>query len=135
MRRVLASLLVFVMTFALVVRGVAAPLMHLHPDMPAPTAAVSVQAHDHADCGEATPSDAVDDSVAAHMHADPTKDKTPFDHGKVCDGNGACCGPLVLSDSSDGVFGLVPLPEPLHIAVGAGIKPLDPDRPPSPSIA
>jgi hypothetical protein len=140
MRRALASLLVFLMTFALVTRGVAAPLMHLHPDMPAPMAPASAahHAHDHADCDEAEVSDAVDaqDGVAAHTHAGHPKDKsTPVDPSKVCDSNGACCGPLVLSEASDGVFGFVALPEPSRIAAGAGVKPLNPDRPPSPPIA
>lgn len=140
MRRVIASLLVLVMTFALVARGVAAPLMHLNPDAPVPTAPVSVaqHTHDHADCGEPEVSNAADrnDSVAAHTHAGKTKEKgAPLAHGKVCDSNGACCGPLVLSEASDGVFGLMALPEPSQIAGSAGVKPLNPDRPPSPSIA
>lgn len=138
MRRVLVSLLVFLMTFALVARGVAAPLMHLQPEMPGPApAAMSQQDHDHADCGEVAADDTdAAASAAAHTHAGHAKDKsTPLDHGKVCDSNGACCGPLVLSESCDGVFGLVALPEPSQIAVSAGVKPLNPDRPPSPSIA
>ena len=140
MRRALASLLVLVMTFALVARGVAAPLMHLHPDAPVPTAPVNVAHHalGHAECGEAEISDAADseDTVAAHTHTGHTKDQSkPSDHGKVCDSNGACCGPLVLSETSDGPLGLVALPEPSLISVSAGVKPLNPDRPPSPSIA
>lgn len=139
MRRALASLLVFVMTFALVARGVAAPLMHLHPDVPSPAAPVSVshQAHDHADCAEAEISDAVDDDgAAAHTHAGQTNDKgTPLDHGKACDSNGACCGPLVLSEASDGLYGIVGLPEPSRIAASAGVTPLNPVRPPSLPIA
>jgi hypothetical protein len=139
MRKALASLLVLVMTFALVARGVAAPLMHLHPDVPTPMAPVSMShhAHDHADCTEDEVGDAVgDDGAAAHTHAGHTNGKgTPFDHGKVCASNGACCGPLVLSEASDGLCGLVALPEASQIAAGAGVKPLNPYRPPSPAIA
>lgn len=139
MRRVLTSLLVLMMTFALVARGVAAPIMHLHPDVPAPMAPVSVShhAHDHAECAEDEAGDAVhDDGAAAHTHAGHTGDKrAPVGHGKVCDSNGACCGPLVLSEASDGLYGLVALPEPSQIAASAGVKPTLPDRPPSPPIA
>jgi hypothetical protein len=139
MRRALASLLVFVMTFALVARGVAAPLMHLHPDVPGPTAPLSAaqHAHNHADCGEAEVSDAADHDggIAPHAHRGHAKDKSmPFDHGKVCDSNGSCCGPLVLSEASVGVFGLVAVPEPSLIAIGAGVKPSNPDRPPVPRL-
>ena len=137
MRRALASLLVLVMTFALVARGVAAPLMHLHPDMPAQSAPVSVAHHEHADCGEAEVGDAAahDDRVPAHTHAGHTDDKGQLDHGKSCDSNGACCGPVVLSESAIGVFGHVALPDPSRLAVSTGVKPTDPGRPPSPSIA
>jgi hypothetical protein len=139
MRRALASLLVFVLTFVLVARGVAAPLMHLHPGVPAPATPVSVshQAHDHADCAEAQVSRAVDDDgAAAHTRAGHTDGKgVPVDHGKACDSNGACCGQLVLSEASDGLYGLVALPEPSQIAASAGVKPLNPDRPPSLPIA
>ena len=140
MRRALASLLVLVMTFALVARGVAAPLMHLHPDAPVPAAPVSVahHAHDHADCSEAEISDAADSDggVAAHTHTGHAKhESAPPDHGKACDSNGACCGPVVLSETYDGPLGLVAPPQPSQLAVSAGVKPHNPDRPPSPSIA
>jgi hypothetical protein len=139
MRRVLASLLVFLLTFALVARGVAAPLMHLHPDAPMPApAAMSQQDHDHTDCGEVVLDDGAGatDGALAHTHTDHTKDKSaPLDHGKACDANGACCGPLALSESPESVFGLAAIPQPSLIAVSTGVKPLNPDRPPSPPIA
>lgn len=136
MRRALASLVVLVMTFALVSRGVAAPLMHLHPDMPAPAAPVSVShpGHDHVDCDETEMSDAAatEDRVVAHTHAGHAKDKSPpIKHGKVCDANAACCGPLALSEASDGVFRVEGLLEPWQTALSAGVKPTNPDRPPS----
>jgi hypothetical protein len=140
MPRVLASLLVFLMTVALVARGVAAPLMHLHTDVPVSSTPITV-AHDepdHADCEEIAIEDGAGavGGALAHSHASHSKGKSaPVDHGKVCDTNGACCGPLVLSKSPDGVFGLVARPEPSQTAVSAGVKPLDPDRPPSPPIA
>lgn len=144
MRRVLASLLILLMTFPLVARGVAAPLMHMHPDelaQAAHTGAAS-HAHDHADRGEIETGAGADtqDSVAAHTDAGHSKDNSkdqgqPLQHGKVCDSNGACCGYLALSEASEGLFGLEALPGSWQTLISAGVKPTNPVRPPSPLLA
>jgi hypothetical protein len=135
MRRVLASLLVFLMTFALVVRGVAAPLMHLHPESPAPTLhAAASQEHQYADCHDTEGS--VGDSASlphGHDRGDQQKDRST--HGKACDANGACCGYLVIPDAFAVPSGIVAVPEQSLRVIGAGIKPTNPDRPPSPPLA
>jgi len=140
MRRSLASLLVILMTFALVARGVAAPLIHLHQDVPAPAAASSISHHAHADgdCNGTHLSDAADVAGCAGAHTDVghAKDKNaPIKHNSVCAANGACCGSLALSETFRGALGLDALLEPAQTIVRAGVKPTNPDRPPSPRLA
>jgi hypothetical protein len=132
MRRVLASLFVFLMTFALVARGVAAPLMHLHSEQAAPIAASAGHQYDHVDCDELRPDVAADHAHPAHSggrrHDAPAQ-------SKGCDTNGACCGPVALMASVAIVVVVQSTPQLYKVAAATGVTPDSPDRPPSPPLA
>jgi hypothetical protein len=143
MRRALASLVVLLMTFALVARTVAAPVIHLHDGAPPKSLFLAAleaaqSEHDHSDCFDAAES--VVDPESAAPYAGGSHHRGPDSpmkkgHGKVCDNSGACCGPLALTEASSGVFSLTPAPEPPSLGLSTGIKPDSPDRPPSPLLA
>ena len=141
LRKALASALVILMVLALVTRGVAAPLIHLQSEMPAPAQAASFvhHKHAHADCegGEMDVANAADvEAGPAVSHGGQAKHgHQPLKHSKVCDANGACCGALALSDTSEGAPGFDSSPDPARNIVSAGVKPTNPDRPPSPPLA
>jgi hypothetical protein len=125
------------MTLALVTRAIAAPVLHLHDALEptAPAMTVMQAEAEHADCGHDMDG-AVADQLAApsatHTHG---SDSPMTSHGKACDSNGACCGPLALSDASLQVFASLPVPEPVAFPISAGVRPASPDRPPSPLLA
>lgn len=136
-RRVVTALLVALMTLALVTRAIAAPVLHLHDALEptAPAAIVAQSEAEHVDCAHDMDGPAADQQaapVATHSHG---TDSPMTSHGKACDSNGACCGPLALSDASVQVFASLPVPEPAALLLSAGVRPASPDRPPSPPLA
>lgn len=142
MRRALTSLVVVLMTFALVARTAAAPVIHLHGGDPVKTSVpAAIEAaqfeHDHSNCFDETASAVDPESASSYAGGSPHRgsDSPTMGHGKICDNNGACCGPLALTEASSGVFSLTPAPDPALLGLSIGIKPASPDRPPSPLLA
>jgi hypothetical protein len=136
-RRVVSALIVALMTLALVTRAIAAPVLHLH-DALEPTASTMTVAHaeaEHDDCVHDMDSTAADQQAAPSAKHSHGADSPLLSHGKACDNNGACCGPLALSDTSLQVFASLPVPEPASLLLSAGVRPASPDRPPSPLLA
>jgi hypothetical protein len=131
MRRVLASLLVLLLTISVVARGVAAPLLHLHPAQPAPVTAAAAHEHDHVDCELSAAGETDDAQPSAASEHDQAVPK----HGKGCDTNGACCGPLALLAAAAIVGAAQAAAQPCHMSVGTGVTPDNPDRPPSLPLA
>lgn len=136
-RRAISALVIALMTLALVTRAIAAPVIHLH-DALEPTAPAMTVAQPEADPADRAHdmNGAVADQQAApvvtHSHG---ADSPMTSHGKACDSNGACCGPLALNDASVQVFASLPVPEPVALLLSAGVRPASPDRPPSPLLA
>jgi hypothetical protein len=134
-RRVI-TLVVFVMTWALMARAIAAPVLHLHeataPAMPSVIAALDAGLDDCAHDGDSAMSAAPMSQSTGHSHA---PDSPISSHGKACDTNGACCGPLALSETARVVGAPSPVPAPARLVLSTGIAPESPHRPPSPQLA
>lgn len=140
MQRGLASLIVILMTFALVARGMAAPMIHMDVHgVPVQAAPVAVMHGAHA----ASDADRTEIDGAPHMIAGATAHSHDA-HGqhdpgapakkssKICDENGACCGSLAMSEPF--LAGMVALPaslEPRRVAAAIGVEPVCPNRPPN----
>jgi hypothetical protein len=137
MRRTLASLVVVLMTLALVTRAIAAPLLHLHEALEptVPAAIVAQSEAEHADCAQDMDGAAADQQAAPAITHSHGADSPMTSHAKACDSNGACCGPLALNDASVPVLTSLPAPEPVALPLSAGVRPASPDRPPSPLLA
>lgn len=140
MQRALSSLLVVLVVLALAVRGVAAPVIHLHDGWDGATAiaAAPIEAEtDHAHEAVAS-DDAGLHGQPAHDHSgkpDPHAAKDPITGKKICDASGACCGSIAAIDRWVLPAASVMSHEPDCILSTAGVKPASPDRPPSPPIA
>jgi hypothetical protein len=134
-RRAVSTLVIILMTLALTTRAIAAPVIHLHDAMEQAVPATVVSQPEAAHVDGAHDMDDADRQIAqnaAHSHG---TDSPITSHAKACDSNGACCGPLALSDASGAVFAPLPVPEPLALPLSAGVRPASPDRPPSPPLA
>jgi hypothetical protein len=136
MRRGLALLIIILMTFTLVVRGMAAPIIHMDvPGTPAQTAPVAVTHGAHAaDQTEISGASHMMAATVAHSHdahgqhdpGAPTKKS-----GNICNENGACCGSLAMSEPFLGVLALPASPEPRRVTAAIGVEPVCPSRPPN----
>jgi hypothetical protein len=135
-RRRLATLVIVLMTLALVTRALAAPVIHLHDAMvPALPAAIAAAQSEKDDCvhdADSAMSAASMTHSADHSHAPDSPITT---HGKACDTNGACCGPLALNETALVGGAASPTPEPARLLMSDGIAPESPHRPPSPLLA
>jgi hypothetical protein len=94
----------------------------------------------HAEAGQGGCAHDMDSAAADHEAAPGVQhshgaDSPMKSHGKACDSNGACCGPLALSDASAPIFAPLPVPEPVALPLSAGVRPASADRPPSPLLA
>ncbi len=130
-------LVIILMTLALTTRAIAAPVIHLHDAMEptVPAAIVAPVEAKHADAAHDMDDAAADRQIAQSATHSHGADSPMTSHAKACDSNGACCGPLALSEASGAVFAPLPVPEPVALPLSAGVRPASPDRPPSPLLA
>jgi len=126
------------MTFALVVRGVAAPMTHLDlQSPPAHTALGAVTSDEHAvsNCDQTEIGDAPVSSATVIAHSqsangtcDPGVPAKTF--GKLCDQKGACCGSLAPNGTFETGLALFAVPEPDTARLSVGVQLDSPHRPP-----
>jgi hypothetical protein len=137
MRRILTSGLAALITLAFLTRAMAAPVLHLHDALDMATFAPVAEsaAHAHEGCeSEMTSADAASEAQqgGAHSHGSGSPAKS---QAKVCDTNGACCGPLATSDPAGMPLVFAPKPISTVIPISGGVEPESPHRPPSPVLA